>query len=98
MRYAPLTLSTLAALVPADLTADIRIVDEGIEDVDTTAEADLAGMAVITGNAPPRAYALAARFRGRGVPVVLGARVKTLHDYHRRKPVIPASPACWERV
>lgn len=77
LRYAPLTLSTLAALVPADLRVDVRIVDEGIEEVDTTAEADLVGMTVITGNAP-RAYALAARFRERGIPVVLGGPHITL--------------------
>jgi radical SAM superfamily enzyme YgiQ (UPF0313 family) len=31
LRYAPLTLTTLAALVPAELNADVRIYDEGVE-------------------------------------------------------------------
>ena len=44
LRYKPLTLTTLAALVPAELEAEIRLIDEGIEEVDPTAiEADLVG-------------------------------------------------------
>jgi len=77
LRYAPLTLTTLAALVPADLHAEITLVDEGIDDVDATQSADLVGMTVITGTAP-RAYALAAEFRRRGVTVVLGGPHVTL--------------------
>jgi radical SAM superfamily enzyme YgiQ (UPF0313 family) len=77
LRYAPLTLTTLAALVPADLHADIRLIDEGIDDVDPGLDADLVGMTVITGTAP-RAYALAAHFRARGIPVVLGGPHVTL--------------------
>ena len=50
LRYAPLTLTTLAALVPPDIPTGIRIVDEGIEDIDLNLEADLIGMTVITGN------------------------------------------------
>ena len=78
LRYAPLTLTTLAALVPPDVTTDIIIVDEGIEDVDAAGiEADLIGMTVITGNSI-RAYELAARFRARGIAVVLGGPHVTL--------------------
>src|SRR6185312_1718575 len=79
LRYAPLTLTTLAALVPEDLDATITLVDEGIEDVDVDrhADADLIGMTVITGTAP-RAYELAAQFRARGIPVVLGGPHVTL--------------------
>jgi len=71
LRYAPLTLTTLAALVPPELGAVVEIYDEGIEEIDLNLSADLVGMTVITGNAP-RAYALADHFRGRGIPVVLG--------------------------
>ena len=42
----PLTLTTLASLVPADLGAEIRLIDEGIEDVEPlldTLDADLVG-------------------------------------------------------
>jgi radical SAM superfamily enzyme YgiQ (UPF0313 family) len=78
LRYMPLTLTTLAALVPEELEADLRLIDEGIEEVDTAAvEADLVGLTVITGTAM-RAYELAARFRDRGIPVVLGGPHVTL--------------------
>jgi radical SAM superfamily enzyme YgiQ (UPF0313 family) len=77
LRYAPLTLTTLAALVPPELDADLRLIDEGIEDVDLDLDADLIGMTVITGTAR-RAYELAAHFRRRGIPVVLGGPHVTL--------------------
>ena len=78
LRYAPLTLSTLAALVPAEIDVEITIVDEGIEEIDpTTLAADLVGMTVITGTAM-RTYELAAQFRQRGIPVVLGGPHITL--------------------
>ncbi len=78
LRYKPLTLTTLAALVPPELDADIRLIDEGIEDVDpATIQADLVGLTVITGTAP-RSYELAAAFRDRGIPVVLGGPHVTL--------------------
>lgn len=77
LRYQPLTLTTLAALVPPELDAEIQLVDEGVQEVDDNLEADLVGMTVITGNAP-RAYALAARFRARGITVVLGGPHITL--------------------
>jgi len=77
LRYAPLTLTTLAALVPDELEASLTLMDEGIEDVDRTLDVDLIGMTVITGTAP-RAYELAAHFRSRGIPVVLGGPHVTL--------------------
>jgi radical SAM superfamily enzyme YgiQ (UPF0313 family) len=78
LRYAPLTLTTLAAYVPPELGARIEILDEGIMDVDPDrVEADLVGITLITGNAP-RGYALADRLRGRGVTVVLGGPHPTL--------------------
>lgn len=78
LRYAPLTLTTLAAYVPAELSAEVELLDEGIGDVDPDRiEADLAGITAITGNAP-RAYQLADRLRARGVRVVLGGPHPTL--------------------
>jgi radical SAM superfamily enzyme YgiQ (UPF0313 family) len=77
LRYAPLTLTTLASLIPADLEADITLIDEGIEDVDLELTADIVGLTVITGTAP-RAYALAHHFRSRGIPVVMGGPHVTL--------------------
>jgi radical SAM superfamily enzyme YgiQ (UPF0313 family) len=77
LRYAPLTLTTLASLVPPELEATVRIYDEGIGDVPLDLDADLVGMTVITGSAP-RAYELAAAYRARGIPVVLGGPHVTL--------------------
>lgn len=77
LRYQPLTLTTLAALVPPELPVDIRLIDEGIADVPLDLEADLVGLTVITGTAV-RAYMLADHFRARGIPVVLGGPHVTL--------------------
>ena len=77
LRYAPLTLTTLAALVPEELDAEVVVVDEGIHDIDWDAEADIVGISAITGTAP-RSYELADHFRQRGVPVVLGGVHPTL--------------------
>src|SRR5215471_21243072 len=71
LRYQPLTLTTLAALIPAELNADVRLFDEGIADVPLDLDADLVGLTVITGTAN-RAYQLADHFRNRGITVVLG--------------------------
>ena len=77
MRYAPLTLTTLAALVPDDVPAEIALYDEGDGDVPEDLRADLVGISAITGTAP-RAYELADSLRASGVPVVLGGVHPTL--------------------
>jgi radical SAM superfamily enzyme YgiQ (UPF0313 family) len=77
LRYQPLTLTTLAALAPRDLAIDFQLMDEGIEEVPMDLQADLIGMTVITGSSR-RAYELAAHFRSRGLPVVLGGPHVTL--------------------
>ena len=78
MRYAPLTLTTLASLVPTEVPADIRIVDEGLDEIDPDRiEADLVGISAITGTAP-RAYEISGQLRKRGVPVVIGGVHPTL--------------------
>jgi radical SAM superfamily enzyme YgiQ (UPF0313 family) len=77
LRYAPLTLTTLASLVPDDLGATVTIADEGIVDVDPDVDADIVGISAITGTAP-RSYDLAAHYRRRGIPVVLGGVHPTL--------------------
>src|SRR5205823_13509705 len=70
LRYMPLTLPTLAALVPPDL-AEVTCLDEGIGDVDPARiDADLVGLTVITGTAV-RAYELADALRRPGSPAVL---------------------------
>ncbi len=78
LRYAPLTLTTLAALTPETYDASIRIVDEGAELADfSRMSADLVGVTCITGTCT-RAYAIADSFRERGIPVVLGGPHPTL--------------------
>jgi radical SAM superfamily enzyme YgiQ (UPF0313 family) len=78
MRYAPLTLTTLASLVPPEIPAEVNIIDEGVDEiVPERIEADVVGISAITGTAP-RAYEIAASLRGRGVPVVLGGVHPTL--------------------
>src|SRR5882757_708880 len=71
LRYQPLTLTTLAALVPRDLPVELALIDEGVEEVPDGLEADLVAITVITGTAP-RAYELSRRFRDRGMTTVLG--------------------------
>jgi radical SAM superfamily enzyme YgiQ (UPF0313 family) len=77
LRYQPLTLTTLASLVPPELNARIEVFDEGIQDVPEQLDADLVGMTVITGTSK-RAYELARRFRGEGKTVILGGPHVTL--------------------
>jgi radical SAM superfamily enzyme YgiQ (UPF0313 family) len=77
LRYQPLTLTTLAALIPADFKHRLQLIDEGIADVPLDLDVDLIGITVITGTAK-RAYELADHFRTRGVTVVLGGPHVTL--------------------
>jgi radical SAM superfamily enzyme YgiQ (UPF0313 family) len=77
LRYQPLTLTTLAALMPPELDIDVALYDEGIQDVPEELDAELVGMTVITGTAK-RAYELAAHYRAHGKSVVLGGPHVTL--------------------
>jgi radical SAM superfamily enzyme YgiQ (UPF0313 family) len=77
LRYAPLTLTTLAALVPDELGAEVTIQDEGVEPLDLDFQADLVGITAITGTAL-RAYGIADRLRAAGHTVVLGGVHPTL--------------------
>jgi radical SAM superfamily enzyme YgiQ (UPF0313 family) len=69
--YAPITLTTLAALVPAEVNAEVEIIDEGVQELPEEVQADLVGISTTTANAP-RAYRIADRARARGMTVVLG--------------------------
>ena len=77
LRYQPLTLTTLAALIPPEIPVELQLFDEGIADVPLDLDADLVGLTVITGTAM-RAYELADHFRKRGITVVLGGPHVTL--------------------
>ncbi|MCL2641857.1 MAG: radical SAM protein [Phycisphaerales bacterium] len=76
-REAPLTGTTLAALVPPDLGFDVRLCDASIDRVPLQEAFDLVAISLITGNAPG-GYALADHFRSRGATVVLGGVHVTL--------------------
>src|SRR3954467_6829553 len=71
LRYAPLTLTTLAALVPEELNAEVTLQDEGVQPLDLGFDADLVGITAITGTSL-RAYRIADELRARGHTVVLG--------------------------
>lgn len=76
--YAPLTLTTLAALVPPELRATIQIVDEGVQQVDYDSRScDIVGITCVASSAP-RAYYLANYWRARGATVLLGGAHPTL--------------------
>lgn len=77
LRYQPLTLTTLAALVPPELHATVTLYDEGVAPLPDVLDADLIGLTVITGTAK-RAYELAAQWRAQGKTVVLGGPHVTL--------------------
>lgn len=78
LRYAPLTLTTLAALIPDELNADIQLIDEGVQALDLPSlDADIVGITCITPNAP-RVYTMAGELRTRGMTVVIGGVHPTL--------------------
>jgi len=76
--YAPLTLVTLAALVPKELEAQIDILDEGIQKPNyENKNYDVVGITCVTSSAN-RAYELSEYWRSRGAFVVLGGAHPTL--------------------
>jgi radical SAM superfamily enzyme YgiQ (UPF0313 family) len=77
LRYQPLTLTTLAALAPPELDVEFSLHDEGIADISPDLAVDLVGITVITGSSV-RAYEIAAQYRARRIPVVLGGPHVTL--------------------
>ncbi len=77
LHYAPLTLTTLAAMVPEEMEADLEIYDETADLIPLDLEADLVCITCITGTAP-RCYAYADYFRSQGKTVVLGGVHPTL--------------------
>ena len=77
LRYPPLTLPTLAALIPNEIEHELSLYDEGIEDIPLDIDVDLVGITVITGTSK-RAYEISASFRQRGIKVVMGGPHVTL--------------------
>jgi len=78
LTYAPLTLTTLASLVPEEMNARMRIIDEGVEEYDyDSLTPDIVCLTGITGHIL-RSYEIADGFRNRGIPVIIGGVHATL--------------------
>lgn len=71
----PLNLATVAGQIPPDV--EVEAVDDRIEEIDYDTPRDLVGLSLKTFTAR-RAYQIAAEFRKRGVPVLLGGHHPTL--------------------
>jgi radical SAM superfamily enzyme YgiQ (UPF0313 family) len=69
--YAPLTLTLLASLVPKEINAEIKILDEVVDDTPIDYTVDIMGISVLTATAN-RAYEITKKARGKGVYVILG--------------------------
>jgi radical SAM superfamily enzyme YgiQ (UPF0313 family) len=74
-RMEPLMLAVLAGLTPLDV--DVRLFDDRMETVDFDETTDLVAITVETYTAR-RSYEIAAEYRARGVPVILGGMHVTL--------------------
>lgn len=84
LHYAPITLALLAALVPKELDAEVRIYDETAEAIPLDLEADIIGITCITGTAA-RCYRYADYFRKKGIKVILGGVHPSLMPDEARK-------------
>lgn len=97
-RFSMLSLLTVAALSPKN--ARVTLVDEQAEDIPDE-PFDLVGITAMTAVAP-RAYALCAHFRARGIPVVMGGYHATLNPEEalEHADAVVSGPAygAWERV
>lgn len=71
LHYAPITLALLAAIVPKELNAEVKIYDETAERIPLELEADIVAITCITGTAS-RCYKYADYFRSRGITVIMG--------------------------
>lgn len=77
LHYAPLTLTTLAALVPKEFATEVVIHDETAGKIPLELDADMVCITCITGTSS-RCYAYADYFRSLGKTVVLGGVHPTL--------------------
>jgi len=77
INYAPLMLPTLAALVPKELNAEIKIVDEGVSKPVIDGFFNIVAITCVTSSAN-RAYELCKYWKSKGSYVVLGGAHPTL--------------------
>ena len=71
LHYAPITLMLLAALVPKELNAEVKIYDETAEAIPLDLDSDIVCITCITGTSM-RAYKFADYFRSKGKTVIMG--------------------------
>ncbi|MCG8338336.1 MAG: B12-binding domain-containing radical SAM protein [Proteobacteria bacterium] len=83
-REAPLTATMLAALVPKELNASVKIIDESVSKIPFHETFDVVGISILTGTSI-RGYQIADRFRERNTTVVLGGIHVTLMPDEARK-------------
>lgn len=76
LRFSVLSLTTVAALTPKE--HEVEIIDENVEPLNLSIEADIVGITFMTGLAN-RAYELAAHFRERRIVTVAGGFHPTLN-------------------
>lgn len=69
INFSRLSLATVAALFPKD--AKIKIINDGIDEIDYNDNVDLVGITSLTSTAP-RAYEIADNYRKKKIPVILG--------------------------
>jgi radical SAM superfamily enzyme YgiQ (UPF0313 family) len=95
----PLSLAALAGLTPPGV--EVEAVDDRIEAIDYDQPRDLVGLSVKTFTAR-RAYQIAAEFRRRGVPVILGGHHPTLlpeeAGRHADSLLLGEAEGVWDRV
>lgn len=71
LHYAPITLALLAALVPEELNAEVKIYDETAEAIPLDLDADVVAITCITGTSA-RCYRFADYFKSLGKTVIFG--------------------------
>jgi len=69
IQFSRLSLMTVAALFPPD--AEIKLINDSLDEIDFDEKVDMVGITTITCTAP-RAYEIADRFREKGIPVIMG--------------------------
>jgi len=94
-----MTLPYVAALVPRDIQVEIK--DDLLEEITFKEDCDLVGLSFMSHQAP-RAYQLAAGFRSRGIPVVMGGFHATLApeecEQHADAVVLGEAEEAWPRL
>lgn len=98
-RFSMLSLLTVASLTPRK--HEVTLVDEQFDEVPLDGDFDVVGITVMTATAP-RAYELAAQFRARGIPVVMGGFHPTfnLDEARQHADAVVVGPAygAWEQA